>query len=63
MDNMIKSGKEILDDFFNTIEQIPNVDCKIASKLKELYCNNKLTPTNLSNALSKLREDAQNDKD
>jgi hypothetical protein len=62
MDSVIKSGKEILDDFFNTIEQIPEVDSKLASRLKELYRENKLTSTNLSNALSELREEAQNDK-
>lgn len=63
MDNIIKTGKEIVDEFFNTIEQIPEADHKIASKLKELYFQNKLTETNLSNALFKQREDSKNDKD
>ncbi len=63
MENEIKSGKEILDDFFNKVEEIPCVDKSIASTLKELYQDKKLTSTNLSNALFKLRWAAGNDKD
>jgi hypothetical protein len=59
----IKSGKEILDEFFNSVEEIPGVNSTIAAVLKELHRDNKLTATNLSNALLKLREDAGNDKD
>lgn len=59
----IKSGKEILDEFFDNIDEIPGVDGTIAAALKELYQDNKLTATNLSNALLKLREVAGNDKD
>jgi hypothetical protein len=59
----IKSGKEILDEFFDNVEKIPGVDSTIAAALKKLYQDNKLTNTNLSNALLKLREDAGNDKD
>lgn len=63
MNNEIKSGKEILDDFFDNIEKIPGVDNAIASIMKELYCDNKLTAANLSNALYKQREQAAYDKD
>jgi hypothetical protein len=59
----IKSGKEILDEFFDSVEEIPGVDSTIAAVLKGLYRENKMTDTNLSNALLKLREDAGNDKD
>ena len=62
MDNEIKSGKEILDDFFGGVGEIPGVDKEIASVLKELYREDKLTPNNLSNALFKQREDAADDK-
>jgi hypothetical protein len=61
--DVIKSGKEILDDFFNTVNEIPGVDSTIAAVLKGLYQENKMTDTNLSNALLKLREDVRNDKD
>lgn len=62
MDNEIKSGKEILDDFFDHVDEIPGVDKEITSVLKELYREDKLTPKNLSNALFKQREDAADDK-
>lgn len=63
IDNEIKSGKEILDDFFDNVEKIPGVDNGIASILKELYHDNKLTAANLSNVLYKQREQAAYDKD
>jgi hypothetical protein len=52
----IKSGKEILDEFFENVGDIPEVDKTIAAVLKELYREEKLTQTNLSNALFKMRE-------
>ena len=63
MGNEIKSGKEILDEFFGNVHEIPGVENTIASALKELYRDNKLTAINLSNALLKLREDGENDQD
>ena len=64
MDEKIKSGKEILDEFFNfTLKEIPNVDEGVARVLLNLYQNNKLTARNLSNALSEMREEQANDKD
>lgn len=56
MAEKVKSGKEILDDFFNEIEQIENVDTDIAKMLSELYQNHKLTDTNVKNELQKLRD-------
>ena len=32
----VKSGKEILDDFFNGIEKIENIDSEIAKMLERL---------------------------
>lgn len=58
----VKSGKEILDEFFNNLKKISDVDEKIAELLIQLYNDNKLTQTNISNALLELREDALNDK-
>jgi len=55
MDNPIKSGKELLDEFFDNITNIPDVDIKIAEKLRELYKGGKLTNTNISNSIAKLR--------
>ena len=56
MADKVKSGKEILDDFFNEIEKIENVDTDIAKMLSELYQNDKLTDTNVKNELQKLRD-------
>ena len=52
MDKPVKSGKEILDDFFNGILTIPNVEEKLASEIKKMYEEGKLTNTNLSNKLT-----------
>lgn len=54
MENKVKSGKEILDDFFKNIENIPNVDRGIARMLTNLYDQNKLTDTNVKNELPNL---------
>jgi len=61
--NQIKSGKEILDEFFQNIESIPGVDKDVAKMLATLYNSNKLSTTNISNAISKLREDNAGSKD
>lgn len=60
-ENKVKSGKEILDEFFKDIVSIENVDPKIANGLAELYSNGKLTDKNVVNELQKIRQ--QNDKD
>jgi hypothetical protein len=57
MDNQVKSGKEILDDFFGNIKSLTGVDKEIAEKIIALYKAGKLTSTNISNALVKLREE------
>jgi len=53
----IKSGKEILDDFFNNLGNIPNVDKKMAESLTGLYRSGKLTQKALSNALLEQRKE------
>ena len=55
MKDKVKSGKEILDDFFENIENIENVDKDIAKMLADLYKQNKLTDVNVKNELPKLR--------
>jgi len=62
MGKLIKSGKEILDDFFHNILAIPNVEEKLALQIKKMYEEGKLTNTNLSNKLTSLREEEINDK-
>jgi hypothetical protein len=55
MKNKVKSGKEIVDDFFKNIENIDGVDKDIAKMLTKLYKNDKLTEINVKNELPKLR--------
>ena len=56
MDDKVKSGKEILDDFFANISLIENVDKKIAESIFNLYQQGKLSDISLKNELSNLRE-------
>jgi len=55
MEKKVKSGKEIVDDFFENISKLENVDPDIATMLTELYKADKLTDTNVKNELFKLR--------
>lgn len=59
MAEKVKSGKEILDEFFDNIENIENVDPEIAKILTKLYKENSLSEKSVKNELGKLRE--QND--
>lgn len=56
MDKNIKSGKEILDDFFKNIENIEKVDKTVAKSLKELYESSKFTDANVKNELQRIRD-------
>lgn len=58
-----KSGKQILDDFFNEIESLPEVDKEIAELFASLYAQNKFSDTNIKNELQKLREAKDENKD
>ncbi len=62
MENQIKSGKEILDNFFQNMKNLSDVDEKIAEKLCELYNQGKLTNINITNALINLRNDNGSNK-
>lgn len=55
MTETVKSGKEILDEFFAGIENIENVDPNIAAMIKQLYDEDKLTDANVKNELQRLR--------
>jgi N-acetylneuraminic acid mutarotase len=61
VENIIKNGKEILDEFFNDLAKIKSVDEKIVAEVKKLYFEKKLTNVYLTNALTSLR-DKENDK-
>jgi len=61
MTNEIKSGQEILDEFFTHITGIEGVDHDVAKTVLQLYQEGKLTNTNLSNELGKIREKKENE--
>ncbi|OFY98444.1 MAG: hypothetical protein A3K10_09330 [Bacteroidetes bacterium RIFCSPLOWO2_12_FULL_31_6] len=54
MSDKIKSGKEVIDEFFSEIYNVKNVDEKTIEALVSLYGKNKLTDTNIQNALDDL---------
>lgn len=61
MTEQIKSGQEILDEFFAHITDIEGVDQDVANTVLKLYQEGKLTNINLSNELGKLREKKENE--
>lgn len=61
MAERIRSGQEILDEFFSQIINIEGVDQDVAQTVLRLYQEAKLTNTNLSNDLSTIREKKENE--
>lgn len=59
--NQVKSGKEILDDFFKEISTIKDVDKGIAEALVSLYEQGKFSDINIKNALQILRDQDGNE--
>ena len=55
MSSEVKSGQEILDDFFETIESIEGVDSKISKMISDLYKEGTLTEAKIKNELQQLR--------
>lgn len=55
MSKTVKSGQEILNDFFNTIESIEGVDPKISQLISQLYKDDSLTDKAIKNGLEQLR--------
>lgn len=54
MDDKIKSGKDVIDDFFAEIYNIPNADKKTVDALVELYGQGKLSDKNIQNTLDEI---------
>jgi Glu-tRNA(Gln) amidotransferase subunit E-like FAD-binding protein len=54
MSEAIKSGKQVIDEFFAEIMNIEGVDKKTVEKLTSLYSKGKLTDTNIENAMEQL---------
>ena len=60
MNQKVKPGIEILDEFFEEIKELDNVDISIAESLSQLYKQGKLTDANVKNMLQNLRESNEN---
>lgn len=56
-----KSGQEIVEEFFSQIGNIEGVDKDVLGILTNLYRDGKLTDTNLSNELMRIREERLNE--
>jgi len=56
MDNTIKSGNDVIEDFFAEILNVPNADEKTVQKLVELYGSGKFTERNIANAMDELTQ-------
>lgn len=54
MGDKIKSGKDVIDDFFAEIYNIPNADNKTVDALVELYSQGKLSDKNVQNTLDEI---------
>ena len=54
MSDETKSGREVIDEFFANILNIEGVDEKTVKKLTFLYSEEKLTDTNVQNAMDEL---------
>ncbi len=54
MSDEIKTGKEVIDEFFAKILNIEGIDKKTVAKLTSLYNEGKLTDTNIQNAMDQL---------
>lgn len=61
MENIIKSGVEILDEFFENLRDLENIDPQIAELLKDLYLKGTLTEARVKNELEKLRNEKKSD--
>ncbi len=60
MSHNVKSGKEMLDEFFSDTKNIEGVDEAIATMIQELYQQGKLsTDTHIKQALQKLKENEE----
>ncbi len=61
--DQIKSGIEILDDFFVALSEDDECDTETRDTVVSLFHEGKLTAINIENALRNIREDALSDED
>ena len=61
MSDETKSGREVISEFFAEILNIEGVDEKTVGKLISLYSEEKLTDTNIQNAIDQLLQEELNE--
>jgi hypothetical protein len=54
MNEEIKSGRQVIEEFFSQIEDLEGLDENTVKLLLDLHGEGKLTDTNIQNALSEL---------
>ena len=59
----IKSGQQILDEFFFELAIEEELDTKTVQLIVELYKDGRLSDRNVLNSLAELREEANDGKD
>ncbi len=62
MNNEIKSGKDVVDEFFAEILNVKGVDQQTVAKLVELYSEGNLTDSKIQNALEELKQETLSEK-
>ncbi|MCH9852543.1 MAG: hypothetical protein K0U45_03480 [Alphaproteobacteria bacterium] len=60
MTKNIKNGQEVLEEFITDIQNDENLDLNIVNIITNAHKNDKLTKTNLLNALEELRNNHEN---
>jgi len=58
----LKTSKEILDNYFKEMAQRDDLHKPTVAALVDLYGKNKLTKTNVANALEEAREKSEQDE-
>ena len=56
MDKAIKSGQDVIEEFFSEILNVPNADEKTVNKLVSLYGEGKFTERQILNAMDELTQ-------
>ena len=62
MNEKIKSGKDVIDEFFAEILNVEGIDQKTVEKLVELHKENNFTDSRIQNALEDLKQAELNPK-
>ena len=57
MTDEIKSGKQVIEEFFSEIMSIDGIDKKTTAKLTSLYNEGKLTDINIQNAMTEILQE------